>query len=177
MVYTLGLATALPLIGRLSDIFGRRWFYIGGTALAMIGNVVCSRASGTNAFLAGTAMIGVASGVQVSFNLVLGELVAAKDRGPFNALIFAWSIPFSIFAPTVARSFELDTEQHWRWCYYLGLIINSVGVGLWFFFYHPPDYRMLHVSGRSKGDMIKSLDWVGMFLFVPGLSVLLIGLN
>ncbi|KEF56729.1 uncharacterized protein A1O9_06919 [Exophiala aquamarina CBS 119918] len=177
VIYTLGLAVALPLVGRLSDIFGRRWFYIGGTVLAVIGNVVCSRASGIDSFLAGTAMIGFASGVQVSFNLVLGELVAAKDRGPFNALIFAGSVPFSIFAPMVARSFELDTEQHWRWCYYLGLIINTIGVGLWFVFYHPPDYRMLHVRGRSKRDMVKSLDWFGMFLFIAGLSVLLIGLN
>ena len=177
MAYTLGLAVALPLVGRLSDIFGRRWFYIGGNAFALIGNILCSRASGINSFIAGTVLIGIASGAQVSFNLVLGELVAAKDRGPFNALMFAASMPFSIFAPMVARSFQLYTEQRWRWCYYLGLMVNAIGLVLWFVFYHPPDYRMLHVGGRPKRDMVKSLDWVGMLLFIGGLSVLLIGLN
>ena len=33
LVFTLGLAIGLTLVGRLTDIFGRRWFFISGVGL------------------------------------------------------------------------------------------------------------------------------------------------
>jgi MFS family permease len=42
LVYTTCLAVGLLLVGRLSDIFGRRWFFIGGTFLGVVGATVSS---------------------------------------------------------------------------------------------------------------------------------------
>jgi hypothetical protein len=36
---------------------------------------------------------------------------------------------------------------------------------------------MLHINGKSKLKQLKTLDWVGMFLFSTGLVVFLIGMN
>ena len=36
---------------------------------------------------------------------------------------------------------------------------------------------MLHVGGKNKMKQLKTLDWVGIFLFSTGLVVMLIGLN
>jgi hypothetical protein len=36
---------------------------------------------------------------------------------------------------------------------------------------------MLHVGGKSKMRQLKTLDWVGIFLFSTGLVVFLIGMN
>jgi MFS family permease len=44
LVYNLTLAIGLLLVGRLSDLFGRRWFFIGGTILSLIGNIISATA-------------------------------------------------------------------------------------------------------------------------------------
>jgi MFS family permease len=36
LAYTLPVAIGLLLVGRLSDLFGRRWFFILGSVLALI---------------------------------------------------------------------------------------------------------------------------------------------
>jgi hypothetical protein len=37
--------------------------------------------------------------------------------------------------------------------------------------------EMLHIGGKSKLKQLKTLDWMGIFLFTAGLVVFLIGLN
>lgn len=41
LVYNAVLSVFLSPIGRLGDIFGRRYFFIGGSIVAIIGSVVC----------------------------------------------------------------------------------------------------------------------------------------
>lgn len=43
--------------------------------------------------------------------------------------------------------------------------------------YHPPTYKQLHVEGKSKWQQVKELDFVGMFLFITGTVLFLIGLS
>lgn len=40
--YNLVLAVMLCLVGRLSDIFGRRWFFICGNCIALIGCIIAA---------------------------------------------------------------------------------------------------------------------------------------
>jgi MFS family permease len=42
--WTAGFAVGFTLVGRISDIFGRRWFFICSSILGLIGNIVGSAA-------------------------------------------------------------------------------------------------------------------------------------
>lgn len=44
LVYNAVLAVFLSPVGRLSDIFGRRYFFVGGAVVAVVGSVVCATA-------------------------------------------------------------------------------------------------------------------------------------
>lgn len=58
IVYILMLGIGSLMVGRLTDIFGRRWFFVGGSFLAVIGNIVCSRAQSVPTMIGGMTMIG-----------------------------------------------------------------------------------------------------------------------
>lgn len=44
-MYNVTLAIALVLVGRLSDIFGRRYFFVGGQLIGITGSIVCAKAT------------------------------------------------------------------------------------------------------------------------------------
>lgn len=62
---------------------------------------------------------GIAAATQVSFPIVVGELLPMKYRFYGNALIFIFAIPGSGFGPAVAQAFIQHTSVGWRGVYYL----------------------------------------------------------
>ncbi|KAF2836149.1 fungal trichothecene efflux pump [Patellaria atrata CBS 101060] len=176
-VWVLGSAIGFLLVGRLSDIFGRKWMVMGTTVLSLVGNIVGATAGSMETLIGANACNGIAAAGQLSFGIVLGELVPNKQRGPIVTLVFLSSLPFAVFGPIIARSFIDNTKQGWRWSYYLGIIFAGITLVLYQFLYHPPTYDQLHVHGKSKWQQFKELDFVGMFLFVAGCVLFLIGLS
>lgn len=87
-VWILGSAVGFLLVGRLSDIFGRKWMVIGTTMLSIVGNIVGGTAHTIETLIAANACNGVAAAGQLSFGIVLGELVPNKQRGPIVTLVF-----------------------------------------------------------------------------------------
>ncbi|KAI9809979.1 MAG: hypothetical protein M1827_006746 [Pycnora praestabilis] len=176
LVYTLTLAIGLTLVGRLSDLFGRRWLMIGGSILALIGCIVCATAKDIPTLIGGQTLIGLAASSQQSFAIISGELVPVKYRFLANAYIYVWCIPISGLAPAVANAFILYTAAGWRWCYYLMIIVNALSGICFFLFYHPPTFHM-KFGARSKMEQLKNLDYVGIVLFSGGLLVFLLGIS
>jgi MFS family permease len=58
IVKTLGGGVGVLLVGRLGDIFGRRWFLIGGQCLGLIGAIMGATAKNVNVLMGSTAFIG-----------------------------------------------------------------------------------------------------------------------
>jgi len=46
--WTAGFAIGFTLVGRLSDIFGRRWFFICSSILGLVGNIIGASAQSIN---------------------------------------------------------------------------------------------------------------------------------
>lgn len=81
--YLLTNSIGLMLVGRLSDLFGipypfssdsqgliilgRRWFFIGGNALATVGCIVAAVAPNVPALIAAEVLIGLGAASQLSY--------------------------------------------------------------------------------------------------------------
>lgn len=83
-------------------------------------------------------------------------------------------IPFSGLAPAIANTLAVNAS--WRWCYYIMIIFNGLSATCYMLFYHPPTFQMKH-SREEKLKIIKDFDYVGIFLFVSGIIVFLLGIS
>jgi hypothetical protein len=64
-VYNAALAVCLCLVGRLGDIFGRRYIFIGGALLAVIGSIICATANSIDILIGGNVRYGIPNDLNV----------------------------------------------------------------------------------------------------------------
>ncbi|RFU33262.1 hypothetical protein B7463_g3049, partial [Scytalidium lignicola] len=176
LVFPLCLSVGLALVGRLTDLFGRRWFLIGGQVLGLVGAAVCATAKNVPTLIGGTTIVGVAASTSLSFSFLASELVPMKYRFIAVAYLYLWVIPFSGLAPAIGNLLVIHTAAGWRWCYYLMMIIDGMAGLAYFFFYHPPTFHMKH-GRHSRMEVLKNFDFVGTFLFTSGMVVFLLGIS
>lgn len=60
-VYTMTVTMAFMVCGANSDLFGRRWFIIGGNVIMFIGFIVAGTAKNNMSLIVGSAFIGFVS--------------------------------------------------------------------------------------------------------------------
>lgn len=100
---TLSLSFTYTILGRLSDLFGRRWFFIGGNIVALVGIIVCAFAKNVDSLVVGAAIYGLGETVQLSFNVAIGELVPNKYRPMVLSFIFLTNAPIATFGPIIGE--------------------------------------------------------------------------
>jgi hypothetical protein len=66
--------------GRLSDIFGRRYFFLAGACLLIVGSIVSATGQSINQMIAGGAIFGAGSGfLEMSFGAVQVEALPPRS--------------------------------------------------------------------------------------------------
>jgi MFS family permease len=62
--YTISVSVALPLSGGLSDIFGRKPFFLVGTVISLIGTAIALAAKNVPMVITGMVFKGIGAGSQ-----------------------------------------------------------------------------------------------------------------
>jgi MFS family permease len=80
--YLLGYTISLPLVGRLSDVYGRRPVIFGCLALLGITSIACGAARGLESLIAARGLQAIGGGALLPVALaVVGDLVPPARRG------------------------------------------------------------------------------------------------
>lgn len=114
LAYTLVSGVMLLIIGRTSDIFGRRYFLILSQLLSLIGAIICATAKDINTVIGGTVLLGIGAGVQTNYPLLIQELVPNKHRAWAQGAIMMAVFPAIGWGPAIARAMVENTELEWR---------------------------------------------------------------
>ncbi|KAI3546985.1 trichothecene efflux pump [Colletotrichum abscissum] len=141
----MGSSIGFLLLGRLSDLYGRRHFIVGTSLLGVVGCLLGSFAVNAEMLIAANICNGMAAAAQLPLGVAVAELVPNKDR-----------------ARTVAGTLVLP------------FLVAGLGSAI------IPSLLddgspQLNVAGKTKLEMIKHLDFVGIFLYVSGCVLLPLG--
>ena len=117
-------AVSVPIVGKLSDLYGRRGFYLGGLAVFMTGSLVCGLSTSFWMLIAGRALQGFGMGTLMPLSqTIIGDIIPPRQRGKYQALLGAVFGLTSVAGP-LAGGFITD-NWGWRW-----LFFASIPVGL-----------------------------------------------
>ncbi|KAJ9669756.1 hypothetical protein H2201_000141 [Coniosporium apollinis] len=167
----------ISVSGRLSDIFGRRYFILFGSGLSFIGTIVGATGQSINQMIVSGVIFGTGSGFQEMAYACIQEIVPNKWR-IYAIGLFDLSASISFMGPLVAYAFIDKTTIGWRGAYWYMCGFHG------FFFivlactYFPPTFHTKHKDdGKTKLQLLKELDYVGLFLFSSGCLLFLLGVN
>ena len=84
------MTIAMPINGKLGDVLGRKWLYITGIGLFVIGSAIGGFANTMELLIIGRAIQGLgAGGMMVNSQSIIAEVVPARERGKYMGVMGA----------------------------------------------------------------------------------------
>lgn len=156
---------ATPVLGRLSDLYGRRRLFTITMTVFLTGSLLCGLAQSMGQLIAFRAVQGLGGGaVQALAFAMLGDILPPRERGKYIGLFTIAFVGSAVGGPLVGGLIV----EHWTWP--------------WIFFVQiPPGIAatvLCHRALRLPFPRRQAkLDWLGALLLAGGLGTLMIGLE
>ncbi len=171
--YLLTSTLAIPIFAKLSDIYGRKWFFLGGAGGFMLTSALCGAAGklpvpldGMNQLIISRGLQGVAGGMMMSLAFtVIGDIFSPAERGKYQGFFAATYGLSSIFGPTLGG--WLTDHISWRACFYVNLPVGIVAIAAIYFYF--PYWRPEGIKRR--------VDWAGVSALILSIVPLLLALT
>lgn len=127
--FMLTSTSVIPIVGKLSDLYGRKPFFMGGIILYMIGAGLCGASQSMVQLIVFRGIQGAGGGMIMSGAFaIIGDLFPPVERGKYAGLFSAVFGMASVVGPSVG-GFITDNLS-WRWVFYVnipfGLLALSV---------------------------------------------------
>src|SRR5437667_6649701 len=85
VAYLVTATTMVPIVGKLSDLYGRKWFFIGGIIVFLIGSALCGASQSMTQLIVFRGFQGLGAGVmQAIAFVVVADLFPPAQRGRFQ---------------------------------------------------------------------------------------------
>jgi EmrB/QacA subfamily drug resistance transporter len=119
----------MPLWGKLSDLYGRRRFYLAAVGLFLIGSALSGASQTMAQLIVFRAIQGLGAGGLLPLGMtILGDLYTLKERARTQGLFSGvWGLA-SIVGPLVGG--YITDALSWRWVFYLNLPFGAVAAVL-----------------------------------------------
>ncbi len=136
--YMITSAVTVPIVGKLTDIYGRKIFYISGIAIFLLGSVLCGFSQTIVQIIIYRGIQGIGAGVMMANAFtVIGDLFPPAVRGKYQGLMSSVFGLSSIIGPTLG-GFITDSLS-WHWVFFINVPLGLAVIFLFVFFF--PNFR------------------------------------
>ena len=164
--YLLTSTAATPLYGKLSDVHGRRAMLLLAIAIFLGGSVACAVSRNIFVLIGARALQGLGGGGLLSLGqTIVGDVVAPRERGRYQAYFAAIFVTSSIAGPALGGIFA--EHLHWSFVFWINLPLGAAAYLL--------TNRVLKLLPRYERP--HRLDWLGAFLMSVATVLLLLALS
>ncbi|HEX4727950.1 MAG TPA: MDR family MFS transporter [Jatrophihabitans sp.] len=166
--YLVTSTVSTPLYGKLSDMYGRKKFYLFAISIFLVGSVLSGTAHSMIELAGFRAVQGLgAGGLMALAFAIIGDIVPPRDRakyqGYFMAVFGLSSVAGPVLGGLLAGQSTLLGFDGWRWVFYVNLPIGIVALTVVSRFLNIPHVRREH-----------RVDYLGAALLVLGVTSLLL---
>ncbi|MCM3921680.1 MFS transporter [Frankia sp. AiPs1] len=159
---------ATPLYGKLSDLYGRKPFFLFAIAVFITGSALCTFSTSMYMLAAFRAVQGIGAGGLFSLALaIVGDIIPPRERAKYQGYFMAVFGTSSVLGPVVGGALAgqktLLGVDGWRWIFLINVPIGIVALVV--------VARVLHISHERREHRI---DYLGALTLVVALVPLLI---
>ncbi|HEY7020521.1 MAG TPA: MDR family MFS transporter [Ktedonobacterales bacterium] len=183
IAYLLTSTTMIPIVGKLSDQFGRKWFLMSGVVIFLLGSALCGatpelasalNVDPMNLFIFFRGFQGIGGGMLFSLVFTsIGDIFPPAERAQWQGLFSGVFGLASVFGPT-AGGYITDTWG-WQWIFYINLPLGIIALIL-LFRYLPADMSVRSAAGLGWAG-VRRIDVWGAATAAGATVCLVLGLN
>ncbi|GAB4582665.1 MDR family MFS transporter [Nocardia sp. IFM 10818] len=167
--YLITATLATPLYGKLSDMYGRKPFYLAAISIFLLGSLLCTFSQSMYELAAFRAVQGLGAGGLMSLALtIIGDIVSPRERARYQGYFLAVFGTSSVVGPVLGGLFAGQQSilgiAGWRWVF-----LVNVPIGLFTLLVVT---RVLRLPARERSR--DRVDYWGALVLIVGLTPLLI---
>ncbi|MDR7071927.1 MDR family MFS transporter [Fictibacillus barbaricus] len=161
-IFMLASSVTAILVGKLSDIYGRKPFILLGIAVFSVGSLLCGVSHSIIQLILCRGIQGFGGGMIMSTAFTaVGDLFPPRERGKWQGIMSSVFGLASVFGPTLG-GYIVD-HFHWHWVFWIFLPFGLVAFAAIYFLFPSVD--------RKKKE---SIDYAGsIFLTITMVPLLL----
>jgi EmrB/QacA subfamily drug resistance transporter len=166
-IYLLTSTITVPIVGKLSDMYGRKWLYLAGIVVFLVGSALSGLSADMNQLIVFRGLQGVGAGMLFALAFaIIADLIPPADRGRWQGLFGAVFGLASVIGPTVGGF--LTDNLSWHWVFFVNVPIGIIAIAV---------LLVTFPSESSRRVTLHNIDWLGAGALTAGLVPLLIALS
>ena len=120
-------AISVPIVGKLSDLYGRRPFYLAGLAIFISGSILAGAAQSFWWLVGARAVQGLGMGIIMPLSqTIVGDIIPPRQRGKYQGYLGVVFGVTSVAGP-LTGGFITDALG-WRWLFYVTVPVGLVAL-------------------------------------------------